>query len=272
MRQKLIVALLVCAVLICIVIYSMQPDPHTFQECLSCHLTDSDGKILERQMTAPITTLCARCHEKILTEGYLHPVDIRPRNIRVPADMPLSAHGEITCSTCHDIHASFFTPYDTPSHYLRRYEGGRAFCRACHTNAVGGKTGHTASLGESHFLSKYIVTDPSLGIDPMSKNCISCHDGSYASSASIQAGMWSHGRDFIQHDRGKHPIGVLYENARQRDGSKTDLKPLQMVDRRIRFFDGKVGCGSCHDPYSSIEQRLVMSDRGSELCLACHIV
>jgi predicted CXXCH cytochrome family protein len=272
MRQKLIVALLACAVFICIVIYSMQTEPHKFQECLSCHLTDAAGKILEHEMTAPITTLCARCHEKILTEGYQHPVDTRPQSIRVPADMPLSPHGEITCSTCHDIHASYFTPYDTPSHYLRRYETGKDFCRTCHTGAGNGKRGHTTSLGESHFLSKYIVTDPSLGIDPMSKNCISCHDGAYASSVTIKAGTWSHGRDFIRHDQGSHPIGVLYEAARRKEGSKTDLKPMAMVDRRIRFFDGKVGCGSCHDPYSTIEKRLVMSDQRSELCLACHIM
>jgi predicted CXXCH cytochrome family protein len=272
MRQKLIVALLVCAVFICIVIYSMQMEPHKFQECLSCHLTDSAGKIIERQMTAPITTLCAHCHEKILSEGYQHPVDMRPRDIRVPADMPLSPRGELTCSTCHDIHASYFTPYDTPSHYLRRYEAGKDFCRACHVSAAAGKRGHSTSLGESHFLSKYIITDSSLGIDSMSKNCISCHDGSFASSATIYAGRWSHGKDFIQHDQGSHPIGVLYEAARQREGSKTDLKPLAMVDRRIRFFDGKVGCGSCHDPYSIIEKRLVMSDQGSKLCLSCHIM
>jgi predicted CXXCH cytochrome family protein len=84
--------------------------------------------------------------------------------------------------------------------------------------------------------------------------------------------MWSHGRDFIRHDQGSHPIGVVYDDARGRQGAKTDLKPIAMVDRRIRFFNGKVGCGSCHNPYSTIEKRLVMSDRGSELCLACHIM
>ncbi len=272
MRQKLIVALLLCAVFICIVIYSMQTEPHKFRECLSCHLADPSGKILEHQLTAPVTTLCEPCHEKILTEGYQHPVDVRPQNIRVPADMPLSSGGEITCSTCHDIHASYFTPYDTPSHYLRRYEGGKDFCGVCHGSSIGGKRGHATTLGESHFFSKYTVTNSSLGIDAMSKNCISCHDGSYASSASIQSGIWSHRRDFIRHDNGSHPIGVVYEAARKGEGLKTDLKPLAMVDRRIRFFDGKVGCGSCHDPYSSIEKRLVMSDQGSKLCLACHII
>src|SRR3990172_5213120 len=112
MRQKSTAALLVCVVFICIVIYSMQTDPHKFGECLSCHLTDSSGNILEHRMTAPVTTLCGRCHDKIFTEGYLHPVDVRPRNAGIPADMPLSQEGEITCSTCHDVHASFFTPYD----------------------------------------------------------------------------------------------------------------------------------------------------------------
>ena len=60
--------------------------------------------------------------------------------------------------------------------------------------------------------------------------------------------------------------------ARFDRGAKTDLKPMATVDRRLRFFNGKVGCGSCHDPYSTIHKKLVMSDENSKLCFSCHIV
>jgi predicted CXXCH cytochrome family protein len=196
---------------------------------------------------------------------------MRPRNVRVPADFPLSPAGEFTCSTCHDIHSSYFTPYGTPSRYLRRYENGKKFCEACHALASI-KTGHATSIGEAHFLSKYIQSNAAQKIDPQSKNCISCHDGSFASSVSIGPGTWFHRRERMPHDAGSHPIGVDYERARTATGRRTPLRPIGAVDRRIRFFDGKIGCGSCHDPYSAIEKRLVMSDVQSRLCFSCHML
>ena len=73
----------------------------------------------------------------------------------------------------------------------------------------------------------------------------------------------------MKFDEGQHPIGVDYEMVRA-SNRKAALKPMGLVDWRIQFFDGKVGCCSCHDPYSKIEKMLVMSDRGSNLCFACH--
>ena len=71
---------------------------------------------------------------------------------------------------------------------------------------------------------------------------------------------------------GNHPIGIDYEAARTRPGRKTDLRPMSAVDPRIKFFDGKVGCGSCHDPFIDTDNDLVMTNRGSALCFACHAV
>jgi predicted CXXCH cytochrome family protein len=251
----------------------MEMEPHKFSRdrCPTCHVTDGSGNALGRQLTAPITLLCESCHGKIFEEGYLHPIDVRPRNTRIPADFPLSPSGELTCSTCHDIHSSYFTPYGAPSRYLRRLEAGKKFCEACHSGATA-KPGHAGTMGEAHFQSKYIQKSSSQTIDHQSKNCISCHDGAYASSVSIGAGTWSHRKELMPHDAGSHPIGVDYENARVAKGRKTPLRPIAMIDRRIRFFDGKIGCGSCHDPYSTIEKRLVMSDVRSSLCLSCHLL
>lgn len=260
--------------LLCIIVHSLVENPHETFSCSTCHRTDPSGAVIPHQLVSPVTDLCERCHRKVLSEGYSHPVDVRPRAANIPADLPLSGRGELTCCTCHDVHAASETVFGTPSYCLRRPEPGKAFCEACHPAALRGPSGgHSALLGESHFRSRYIATDPSRSIDPMSKNCISCHDGSFASSATfIMAGAWTHGRDFLRNDRGTHPIGVDYETARLEPGRKTDLRPLDLVDRRIRFFDGKVGCGSCHDPYSRIEKMLVMSDRNSRLCLACHLI
>ncbi len=272
MRQKTVLALIfLISVLLVMVVFSVENQPHAFKECSSCHVSRDPSGARARQMTGPVTLLCNTCHEKTLAEGYMHPVDVRPEHVAIPADMPLSRSGELTCSTCHDVHADYSTPYGAPSHFLRRQEGGNAFCKICHQNLGALSQGHKASLGEAHFRSQYIATASSQEIDPMSKNCISCHDGSFASSATIRAGRWNHNKSFLQHDLGSHPIGLDYEAARRNRGSKTDLRPIDIVDRRIRFFKGKVGCGSCHDPFSTIPKKLVMSDEHSKLCFSCHI-
>lgn len=236
-----------------------------------CHVADASGNVVSFTLKGPVTTLCEKCHEKILSEGYLHPVNVVPRNVTVPEGFPLSRIGEITCTTCHDIHSPYFTPYGAPTHFLRRYEEGNRFCEACHKGSPVG-TGHTDTMREAHFQSKYVETSASQVIDSISLQCVSCHDGSFATSSSIRAGSWGHKGELMTHDSGTHPIGVDYEGARLRKGRKAFLHPMDAVDPRIRFFDGKVGCGSCHDPYSNIEKRLVMSDRGSKLCFACHML
>jgi predicted CXXCH cytochrome family protein len=271
MKLKRTVAGFLLVLLILILVYALEREPHKFSdsECGGCHVKDSSGKVLGKELTGPVIVLCERCHRNILSEGYIHPINVEPRQAVVPADMPLSPAGTITCATCHDIHASYFTPYGTRSHYLRRYETGRNFCAACHKEPFR-ESGHRGILGEAHFKSRYIATSSVGEIDDMSRNCLSCHDGSLAPQVTVRAGQWVHQESMVGHDMGSHPIGIDYDGARTAHRYKTDLTPIGSVDPRIKFFDGKVGCGSCHNPYSNVEQDLVMSNRGSKLCLACH--
>ena len=276
MRRKKVLAfmlLFVITAFVVIIVLSVENQPHAFKQCSLCHLSENPSGATARRMTAPITLLCTTsCHQDIFDEGYMHPVDINPKHVSVPSDMPVSLSGELSCATCHNVHAEYYTPYGTASHFLRRQEAGKAFCKICHKDLSSISKGHEASLGEAHFRSQYITIASSQEIDPMSKNCISCHDGTYATSATIMAGSWTHEKSFLSNDRNSHPIGMDYEAVRGNRGAKTDLKPSAIVDRRIRFFGGKVGCGSCHDPYSTLHKKLVMSDENSGLCLACHMV
>jgi len=41
-------------------------------------------------------------------------------------------------------------------------------------------------------------------------------------------------------------------------------------EQEIRLFEGRIGCGTCHDPFSKLPKQLVMSNKGSRICLACH--
>ncbi len=276
MRRKKVLAfmlLFIITAFVVLIVLSVENQPHAFKQCTLCHASDSPSGASARRMTAPITFLCTTsCHQTLFDEGYMHPVDVRPKHVAVPADMPVSLSGELSCGTCHNVHAEYYTPYGSASHFLRRQETGKAFCKICHKGLLSSSKGHEASLGEAHFRSQYITTASSQEIDAMSKNCISCHDGTYAASATIMAGSWTHEKSFLRNDRNSHPIGVNYESVRANRGAKTDLKPMAVVDRRIRFFNGNVGCGSCHDPYSTIHKKLVMSDENSKLCFACHMV
>lgn len=273
MEKKTIMLIGLFLLFMAMIVYSMLKQPHRFgqSECPTCHVMGPSGKISGRNMTAAVAMLCRDCHEKIFSEGYMHPYNIRPQTTVIPKDMPLDQDGNLTCATCHDVHSSYFTPYGTPSHFLRRYDFGADFCKACHPKINSFTRGHKESFGQAHVTktSKYKALDNDVMFDPVSRNCLSCHDGSAATNVSSGKTVAIHSNSLMQFDGGQHPIGINYERARTTN-RKLALKPIGLVDGRVQFFDGKIGCCSCHNPYSQIEKRLIMSDRGSSLCFACH--
>jgi len=270
--SKRALAILCACVLTAAVVYSKGKGAHDFAntECATCHADGSSAMTAEAY--AALTAKCMTCHTTLYDKGYMHPVDIMPQKVKVPLDFPLSPSGTLTCATCHDVHTDQETPMGKKSFFLRRYEKGKRFCDICHGNAAGLASGHGATFREAHFDSKYIADEGSeQEIDSMSRNCLTCHDGSIGSSVRVNAGSWRHAENFLEYDSGgMHPIGMRYRDIVKRK-KKSMLRPLEAVDKRIRFFDdGKVGCGSCHDPYSSISKKLVIEDTQSRLCFACH--
>lgn len=259
-----------------LLVYCLEPNPHTFKEneCAICH-QGTPGSPNSIVLESP-TLACTGCHRDVLASGFMHPIDVRPDKVSVPPDFPLSPSGFIVCTTCHDVHGAFTDALGEATAFLRRPERGRAFCVSCHSqNALSGTGGHELALGEAHFQSEYIATGEGQELDETSKNCIGCHDGTYGSSVPISSGIWQHSSAYGGGGSpvgGKHPIGIDYEQARIRHGRKTDLRPISMVDPRIQFYDGRLGCGTCHDPYSHLENDLVMSNARSALCFACHAI
>jgi predicted CXXCH cytochrome family protein len=94
-----------------------------------------------------------------------------------------------------------------------------------------------------------------------------CHDGASASDA----GGGVHAKQMRQGEGGAdHPIGIpMRATSRTKDGD-FKIANAASLDHRIRLFSGAVGCGSCHSVYSKEPKLLVMSNRGSALCLQCH--
>ncbi len=255
--MKIILLISVLIIAAVIVAYTVMDNPHDFSQsqCPECHV---DVVNSPKRMTQPITALCFGCHNKMSKESS-HEVDIAPRTLKVPADLPLT-RGMLTCNTCHNIHESRFTAYGTKRYFLRRSTTGFEFCLACHDAKIKGS--HVEVIAAAHAASRYEVINRAEPLDSLSMFCIGCHDGSIGRSAdfSFGSGIW-------RHNMGSHPIGVSYQKSRMRAGG---LRPIARLNKKLQLFDGKVGCGTCHDMYSKVPMKLAVSNKNSELCLACH--
>ncbi len=203
---------------------------------------------------------CSACHR---FEGvHSHPVNIRA--LEVPgSSLPLQ-DGRLTCLTCHDAgvdHATGRAPVGV------RGGSAAALCVTCHSGGDGGtKAMHAAAIGRAHLSHKRETGSRAFGgLDAESAMCVSCHDGASAKEAG------SHSVRMMSSELlADHPIGVkLMATERTRGGDFRIASPGS-IDRRIRLFDGNLGCGSCHSAYSKEPHLLVMNNRGSKMCLSCH--
>jgi predicted CXXCH cytochrome family protein len=105
-------------------------------------------------------------------------------------------------------------------------------------------------------------------IDSFSKDCLSCHDGLYASDTRLNYKN-SPGHKSKTFDGTKeHPIGMDYASYVAMDSNS--YKPAPAFNSKMMFVNGKVGCTTCHNPLNPEEKHLVMSDFRSALCLTCH--
>lgn len=105
-----------------------------------------------------------------------------------------------------------------------------------------------------------------IGVDPLSRDCLGCHDGSRASDVTINLKNDPFRRQQMRGGAKDHAIGMDYAAYAS---NPRDFKPV-FGNTKMVFVNGKVGCLTCHDPANQERGHLVMSDRGSALCLTCH--
>jgi predicted CXXCH cytochrome family protein len=213
-------------------------------------------------------TDCGSCHD--IDPVFSHPVGFVPDR-PLPENFPLQG-GQMTCMTCHDgddaqTHAMARGNHDP---MLRSSLEGRGFCAECHTDGgYSSQNPHATAVSRAHLLWPDDTPDRVIGrafarLDAESSSCLECHDGMVASGKGSHApGMR------IDDFPSEHPIGVLYRSVRDGKGMNRMVHP-HALDKRVRLFDGTVGCGSCHSVYSPLKDGLVMSNQASALCLSCH--
>ena len=186
------------------------------------------------------------------------------------------------CSTCHEPHLASGAAEAKEKEkegprrrsLLRSEKKGALLCEECHAGLSKGdsRSWHILVAESAHGNEPEDETAPRGQLDALSKRCLSCHDGTSGRDVGFRIG-----RPRLDVGSGaSHPVGVRYPmgiaagGGGKRRGRARKSRYVARPDERIRLFDGKVGCGSCHNPYSQNAKFLVIDPRGGRLCLSCH--
>lgn len=221
--------------------------------CSDCHLASKNATPEQaRLLSGAQESLCLKCHPKALQVS--HPSGFSPRTTP-PATYPLDWKGDITCSTCHEIHGS-------KAGLLRGDKQGKDLCFSCHNAKFFEKMRDGGSSITSGHLKGGI--DPSApNIDTYSQQCMACH-------ASLSGKMLTNvdRSGIARHSTlsASHPIGAKYKEAMKFGG----YRPLNQLSPKVMLPEGKVGCVSCHAGYSKDHGKLITPTARSALCFECH--
>jgi predicted CXXCH cytochrome family protein len=255
--KKIIVLIGIVSLVFAIITVAEASNSHVFKkaECFLCHLDPSNEP--SKLINKPISEMCASCHRMVMKTSS-HPVEIEPYNMEIPPDMPLR-NGLVTCNTCHNIHADKESESGLKTYYLRNgTPGNGSACSSCHLEKDMYDEGnqHAYGIDVAHVGVYYRNIKMTVDLDALTVKCISCHDGDIA-------------RDVGHNGPEEHPLGSNYREASR---NNTKLRDLYDVDGRLKLFNGKIGCGTCHDIFSTKSALLVKDNHGSALCTSCHLV
>lgn len=224
------------------------------------------------------------------------------------ADATANAHGNIECSLCHPLAASIDASvgaavvptkkcrschepgfrskselsglfhqdsnrscdgchfYHDPARIVaegRTFElsqpAGSASCLACHN-----QSGSVVGLSEGHLRAAalYHSDHPALAGLTASQSCLLCH--SENQTLQIDGVAMASVPRFDEHHM--HPIGEMKPGGQWSEGGTI----RRSIDPRLRLFNNRIECQTCHSLTSQTRYRLVSFDRPQDLCLGCH--
>lgn len=241
------------------------PLHHFNLPCTNCHLPgpNNSGSNVSVELNGDLNNLCASvgCHS--YDSEMTHPMGT------------LSLDEPVTCLSCHDDQTTEATASNPDLGMERQLQTSKSIelCSSCHTNPSGSFSAnqHWQTNMPAHLkpMTPGVASQTDTGgsfIDKESGSCLGCHD---EVSANIRSGNEVQKRGFTKFSSlSNHPIGMDYRNVAMTKTTKYNYPLVQ--NEKIRFFDGKMGCGSCHNLYSKEKKYLVQSNYRSALCFECH--
>lgn len=219
------------------------PTQHQQAACRNCHWqvdpvgsTDHDG--------ASNTNQCRSCHIDVASER---------------GSLSEHFHRQVDkeCTQCHSFHETAKLNANERQFASPADDGVRYQCRSCH-NPNGSQT----NLSEAHQVAavKFYHADNRMRIDQSpSQSCLACHAG------GAHAGLRFDG------SRPAIAINTSASHPNEREVTSSPNRSFRNpIDSRIRLFENKIQCQSCHSLTSGIEHSLVKFASSYDLCLGCH--
>jgi len=136
-------------------------------------------------------------------------------------------------------------------------------CLSCHDGVVARNEVSAVSPLDAHAL----LNAPGPGLDNnFSMNCSRCHAG----GGQYPPEWWSIGADLTD----DHPISIPYPTPDVDPDFNQPPDPVRgwgIGSAKIKLYNGKVECPSCHDPHNNTYGRFLRVDNlNSQLCSICH--
>lgn len=118
-----------------------------------------------------------------------------------------------------------------------------------------------------HLYKPYVAQGKTFTLDRMTIGCLECHGKTLVvDSDRMGADVLERGFHGVL---GQHAIGLNYhEMVLSRPGSFRKPDPKR---NNIIFVGGKLGCVSCHNPYSTLPFHLNVLEKDQALCKECHV-
>jgi len=226
-------------------------DPHAGISCAQCHL----GTAARAMATAaaggadPRSRTCRTCHRDVNTRGA------------AATALGFHAGDRADCAGCHTFHQAGRLKSAVGE---VRLEAGlkqalSSHCAGCHVEGarLAAMTGAHRTAATLYHQGAEILAEQT-----PSQGCLNCHSASAANdwqSRTVEESL-----AFSEH--ATHPLGVAVVPG----SGQAERRIRERIDPRLRLFDGRIECQTCHLLTASTPDLLVEFNTPRDLCLGCH--
>jgi predicted CXXCH cytochrome family protein len=216
--------------------------------CAICHpVTSTSGRSTAARSKAQAN--CAGCHESKGSGSVGGTLGFHDGDGR-------------ECTACHKFHSplTISAGDDRFSVQVER-KTVEYVCSSCHS-----ASSHLSELSEGHRQAAEVFHSEGWMQTSLSPSsiCLSCHAEGGSRNKTVSTAHVTAPYQFDEH--GSHPVGVTVVAGSGEPGNRIRSD----VDPRLKLFDGRIECQTCHELTGGAPQRLVAFASRTELCLGCH--